>query len=399
MNTSSSSNSSSNSNSGSNSSSNSGSGSNSASNYGSNSGSVWENYPVNDVDDMPTAKNMERIGFHETQKHLLCGKHALNNVLQEEKFVWVNSPNSTIGGDNPLDEKTKINVLNSCKIYEEALSKKYINAAVEEGVVHIRQTLSDAIKPRRHDVNLYGAPRFGTKEKYQYAKNGFNRAKLEYVQLYNGLTDAQIKSMIRADYERDGYYIPDDEKCNTAVGQGDEGMLPINIFPKLLESLNYKYRIFTTDNSHANDHRSVQDRVMAVMDGELEDPLCLGAVLNVPDLGGHYTAIVKYRKNCLSITNATRVAHYIYADSLLSKSTLTELQKCKKIDDLKTYLNKSVVIRGAVFIYEKPGEVSYISQAQKNRDEINPLNRIQNAGRRKTRKSARKMKASRTRRH
>lgn len=53
------------------------------------------------VEPNSTAKN--RIGFHEEQEALLCGKHALNNVLQEEKFVWVDVNEVLIGIDDVMD--------------------------------------------------------------------------------------------------------------------------------------------------------------------------------------------------------------------------------------------------------------------------------------------------------
>lgn len=361
----------------------------------------WENYDPSNFyspgNAMPTAENMERIGFHESQEHLLCGKHALNNILQEEKYVWENNASVTIDGEDPLAKNTKINLFNLCKIYEKELKTKYIAVAVEEQARLVKNTLSDKIKPRRNNKNLYNKPQFDSDAKFQYALEGFNRAKLEYVKLYNGKSEKERKLMIQAEYK--DFYVPDDELCNTTTfGEGDNGMLPINIFPKLLDLLNYDYVMIKTDNR--NNDTPVQIRVLNAIDAELSKPLCLGVVVNVPEFNGHWTAIVKYRKNCLSITEATRTEHFIYTDSL--KCSLDDLEDCRNLEDLKQYLIDNVIIRSAIFIYEKPDGSSYMSQAQLNRDSMqnNPLNRIQVGGRRvrKTRKQARKMKASRTRR-
>ena len=57
----------------------------------------------------PPAKNVTDGIYLEPQRVLLCGKHALNNLLQEVKFVW------NYAEDTPPQQ---INILKKCKEYE-----------------------------------------------------------------------------------------------------------------------------------------------------------------------------------------------------------------------------------------------------------------------------------------
>ena len=76
-----------------------------------------------------TRKLAKRGGatYREQQKAALCGKHAINHVLQEEKFVWepkvktLYIPTLPAGEDPTTHAKkqgTQINLVMACKEYE-----------------------------------------------------------------------------------------------------------------------------------------------------------------------------------------------------------------------------------------------------------------------------------------
>jgi len=341
----------------------------------------------------PNPNDMNRIGFHETQEHLLCGKHALNNILQEEKFVWLDIDEMIIGTD-VMNTWSQINLFDLCKVYETEVKERTIEELVVPDILkNIKDTLSERNKPVRNNVNKNGTPTYGSNSTFQTAMKGFLRAKAEYEDKYAGKSDEELIEMIRE--ENADYFIPPDELCNTEFGEGYDGMLPLDIYPKILNMLNYDYKIISSFNVG-----NVKASLLRILETELANEKCLGVVLNVPTSGGHWTAVVKYRKNCITLTHSRGEPMYAYADSL--QCSLNDLEDVKTLEELKEYFEpEKFETLGAVFIYEKADGSSYVSQAQKNRDAMNnnPLNRIKlEGGKRKSRKNTKKTKRSKTRR-
>ena len=354
------------------------------------------NFPENaeEIHNIPAySNNMKRIGFHESQEALLCGKHALNNILQEEKFVWEeDTEDDYIGGENPMIQGVKINTLIKCKSYEVELKQQKIAFFVSDTLSQIKKTMNGS-PPNRNSKNAEGKPNYKNDNAFSRSLDSFVKQKSEYNKLYSGKSDDEIRKMIQEEYN--WYELPEDEKCDVSpVKEEEAGQLPILIIPKLLDILYYDYKIFTGYSDEGDVEADVKHRVIRALN-ELEKSNCIGVLINVG--AWHWTAIVKYRKNCISLTHSTGTQMYAYADSLHCK--LDDLENCKTLPELKKYLNENVNIQGAVFIYSN--ELSYVSQALKNRDsmENNPLNRIKiDGGKRKSRKLKRKTKRSKTHR-
>ena len=296
-----------------------------------------------------------------------------------------------------MDQYSLINLFNLCKVYEAEVKARKIDELIPIMLKNIKDTLSERNKPIRNDLNKNGTPTYGSDLSFQSAMKGFIRAKAEYTDKYAEKSDEELIEMIRE--ENADFFIPPDELCNTEFGEGNDGMLPLDIYPKILNILKYEYKLIPDQNAPVNDRRTSKEKVMEIIEAELAKEKCLGVVINVPKLGGHWTAIVKYRKNCITLTHSRGEPMYAYVDSL--ECSLNELEDVKTSQEMKDYLESSVNIQAAVFIYEKPDGSSYVSQAQKNRDAMNnnPLNRIKmNAGKRKSRKNMKKTKRSKTRR-
>lgn len=84
----------------------------------------------------PTGAN-----YTERQVRLLCGKHAINHVLQEEKIVWFpkgqNSYKLFFGGSNVMDKNTKVNIHNYCrwrlnKVYRRSSTYKFSRSVAKQ---------------------------------------------------------------------------------------------------------------------------------------------------------------------------------------------------------------------------------------------------------------------------
>ena len=349
-------------------------------NNNSNNGINFGNVPAN-------SNNMKRIGFHEKQLAYLCGKHALNNVLQEEKCVWVDYGNVIIGPDDVMDSDSTINLYHLCELYEDEVKTKEAGLTLNSALKEIKHTLSNPKMPSRNALDENGEPIFISDKGYRSSI----KEKRATLAKYRGKTDDDIRKIFIRDY-----FVPPQDLCNKTDGEDNDGMLPLNIYPKILEILKYDYKMVQSFNNGAN----VKTKVLDILEDELSKHNCLGAVINIPNLGGHWTAIVKYRKNCITLTHSRGEPMYAYADSL--QCSLNVLEDCKNIEGLTNYLKTNVDIRGAVFIYEKDDGSSYVSQAQKNRDAMNnnPLNRIKiDGGKRKSRKNMKKTKRSKTRRN
>ena len=122
-------------------------------NNNSNNGINFGNVPAN-------SNNMKRIGFHEKQLAYLCGKHALNNVLQEEKCVWVDYGNVIIGPDDVMDSDSTINLYHLCELYEDEVKTKEAGLTLNSALKEIKHTLSNPKMPSRNALDENGEPIF-----------------------------------------------------------------------------------------------------------------------------------------------------------------------------------------------------------------------------------------------
>ena len=292
-----------------------------------------------------TRKLAKRGGatYREQQKAALCGKHAINHVLQEEKFVWepkvktLYIPTLPAGEDPTTHAKkqgTQINLVMACKEYEnDDLNRRLAELYPGLLAALIRRLLND-VEPESGDVKI---PPVGSSERKQ--------------EKFKGKTDEQIRKIImdgrdasfkllqkrqaeeRAKYnkyitvgengkvtdvnreELDKVYklewLADEKKTIATEGtvcQPGGNIIP-EIFTKWANILGFKG--FTTsindvDKTPANgkdvgefiynnDAAVYLAEMIKLLPSQLQKPEFLGVMLGqLGDRAGHYTAVVMY---------------------------------------------------------------------------------------------------------
>ena len=296
--------------------------------------------------------------YYESQKALLCGKHALNHILQEEKYVWVHGDNTVLlGGKDPMKKNTKINLWSYCGEFEKAKKLEEVGFMADEeantAIAYMRGTKK---APTRKSKSATGKYDYSTKEDFDAAKAGFTRQLKEYKARFKGFTDEQIRTHVRDDLIA-SWNIPEEDLCNRD-DDSSAGMLPIQAFPSMVAMLGLESKIL--DRITASDlyrkrtgseptESSFEEEFHVMLRTELLKPSCLGIVVNKQG-PAHWTAVVKFSPACKKNT-------YAYIDSLVCSTK----NNCFDINTLITNHLSDGTMSGAVFLYQKAG--SYKSVA------------------------------------
>ena len=304
--------------------------------------------------------------YHESQEALLCGKHALNHVLQEEKFVWNKSDkNLLVGGSDPMDTDVKINLHRFCINYEALARKRMIDLQTKETLRIIRSYLQGETKaPFRNSKNASGKPNYAKQENFEVMLKKF-KDQLESYQVYKDMSDEEIIKAITPQLENE-LYIPEYELCS--LEDIDRGNLPVESFPELMRMLFYMTKTIRMGdpdipNVSNNSEMNLKNAILEQIKKDMPNPLCLGVVLNVNY--GHWTAIVKFNSKC----ETQKEPMYSYSDSI--NCSRRSIEKCYTMDSLIEYLMETIPITGAVFIYVT--EFSYKSKALLNQEGALPI--------------------------
>jgi len=298
--------------------------------------------------------------FFEAQRHLLCGQHALNHVLQEPKYVWTPDEPLYINGDDPLMKKVKINLWNFCGDYEEAVKEREValQAPLEANYV-ISMLRGTKLPPVRDSRRADGKPDYGTDASFQAALAGYNKALADLKIRFGKKTDAQIRKKVKDDLLAN-WELPPQDICDFNLeDQGTTGMIPILALPQLLALLRYDSRILdrntAADLVRAREGREPDDRTLMseflrLLEPELAKPNCLGILFNKRD-PSHWTAIIKHNGRCAA-------GSYSYVDSMLCKT----VDHCGTVAELKALPDIARNnFEGAVFVYRRAN--SYRSRA------------------------------------
>ena len=284
-----------------------------------------------------TRKLAKRGGatYREQQNAALCGKHAINHVLQEEKFVWepkkktLYIPTVPAGTDPTAHAKkqgTQINLVMACKEYENDELNQRLAKLYPGLLASLIRRLQEDVEPESGDIKI---PPVGSSERAQLKFKGKTDAEIRKI-IEDGRT-ASFKSLQqkqaeeRAKYKK--YITVDDtgkvtnvnreeldkvykmewlaeEKKTIAtegtVCQPDGNIIP-EIFTKWGNILGLKG--FTTSINdvsgdeyiYKNDPAIYLAEMIKLLPSQLEKPEFLGVMLGrLGDREGHYTAVVMY---------------------------------------------------------------------------------------------------------
>jgi len=295
--------------------------------------------------------------FFEKQRHNLCGQHALNHILQEPKYVWVENAGLLIGGDNPMNNEVKINLWKFCNNYAEELKRtqgaEMAAGAVSEAIAFLRGAKK---RPLATDKDLRGAKAYTTPAALKLAQDGYDRQLDEYKTIVGVITPEDIKSKtddeIREAIENDvisTWEVDESELCDlNEEGEGTTGMIPAMAFPNLLGLVNMDARILHAGIAGAGPDALLTE-LYRLLDSELVKPNCIGVALNKG--AWHWTAIVKHNGRCAPGT-------YSYVDSI-NCDTVNHCGTIAQIKTLPDFAGKQIV--GAVFIYKREDSYKSVS--------------------------------------
>jgi len=245
--------------------------------------------------------------YSEKQKALLCGKHALNNILQESKFVWMRSKaryvdiegNSLPDDSDPKNTTVKINFWAECNIYKQTTDRE-----IKEEYL--------ATESLRILKRLCNPPSDQTNKNYAYDMKNYE----ELVSIHGQCGNATIES-IQAILDSEYIDPPRDESTLCNMGMDNyTGNMPFQLFSQngIFDRLGYRFEKGVEEEYISDDSWKEKFR------NEIVKPSLLGILINVP---GHYIAIVKYS------TQECKAGSYVLADSLR-----TPVLQCKPLETL-----------------------------------------------------------------
>ena len=300
--------------------------------------------------------------YREPQAQLLCGKHAFNHILQEEKIVWDSSTkNMYIGGDDPLDKKTKINLFGVCKMYEEIVKEEYVLQSlptelkrvldqVHERTIPPNVDPPDPAKADKRNKKFAGKT---DKEIYDIMMQDkidnlekFMEERTALKKKYPGKTDDEISELLKAQLIEESkmpdFYVPV-RSCdyNKPVGN-----VEIDLLARLRDTLGLKGVLTTLGDGYPNYISNMIDIVRI----QSTKPEFLGVILGT---GAHYTAIVMYDDVCEPLRRTGKSDTYCFIDSLnIEKGTckLKNGEECYTEEEI-SFLIQDENPTGMLFIY------------------------------------------------
>jgi hypothetical protein len=261
-----------------------------------------------------------QVDYTESQVAHLCGKHALNMLLQEEKFVWLPSralfidklTGKALPSDktDPKSTNVQINLWNYCRIFglREIQNRKdaYLD---EESSKLLRQLAAEPTLEDEYYTRSKG--KFASEFPSDLAHWKKNKLK------FGDKTKEEIEAILAKDYTEDTLDTLADGGIGCTMTGVSRGDVPFAMFRELLDMLGYTYEEAQEDDW--------TERVTPY----LKTRPFLGLLINQGTW--HYVAAPKYatRKTCKS-------GKYTFANSTdrPAISCFTKRQLFKHIEDL-----------------------------------------------------------------
>jgi len=269
----------------------------------------------------PAAKvRVVQVDYTESQVAHLCGKHALNMLLQEEKFVWLPSralfidklTGKALPSDktDPKNTNVQINVWNYCRIFGLREIKSRKDAYLEEESSKLLRQL--AAEPTLEDE-------YYTRSKGKFASEfpsdlaHWKKNKLKF----GNKNKEEVEAILAKEYTEDTLDSLADGGIGCTMTGSSRGDVPFAMFRELLDMLGYTYE------------EAQEDDWAARVTPYLKSRPFLGLLINQGTW--HYVAAPKYatRKTCKS-------GKYTFANSTDHPpiSCFTKRQLFKHIEDL-----------------------------------------------------------------
>lgn len=279
------------------------------------------------------ATAVNSIPLYAEKQHLaLCAKHALNNILQEEKIgYYPNKPlliNKHTGkkisaSESILDYHVQLNIWRYCS-NSDVDALKSILLDDESVNSSIKNSLKKGIIPDEIVLEDYGLPLCGT--------------------AHDDLNFDSVENLVKML----GYKTKVSRAYMQNVERNDDGE-PI-LFKRVFKNASGAER--EIEETHTSNDQVPVPGFWDELKSELKKQNLLGVLINKG--AWHYTAISKFVKGCSKwdTTNKTRKFKSILYTFLDSYPVINT--QCKNMAKLITYLQENEDVNSVIYVYDSP---------------------------------------------
>jgi hypothetical protein len=323
--------------------------------------------------------------YFESQVNSQCAKHALNNVLQEEKIGWYPNLPTLVNkltkapADNIMDRNTQLNLWQYCVDLDDLSMESFFTTLEHDAKTQFEaqpKTKQEFINLYKDETNINAKVEAALKKQrddlltYYKADLKTQNAKVEKALKKPKQTLAEILSQMKQNSRAAGLYEP-------ACDAYNRDNLSFNDLRKMIEFLNYttehelrygKVVDVTKPEGERYGIAEEKEGYWERMKSKLLRNDTIGAVVNLGAF--HYIAVAKFVKNCSKyiIDKDSFIAQsFSYIDSVGNK------YECLDINALVTKL-KERRTEAIIFIYDKPG--AYESVAAIRCRQLNSTDKI-----------------------
>ena len=288
--------------------------------------------------------------YGEPQESALCGKHAINHILQEEKFIWDPDtptiyvpplPDGMSPTEHVKNKDTKINVYVACEEFEGWQKEQWVKMGLAERLAIFQREM--AIDAEAKD---YKKPEDFKKVKEQQE---------EVRKKYKGLLWEDPLKAYTEDIKEDAFKTYEtlqfEKPCQF---EGDYyGNMVVEFFERWGNILGLKGFTASIGSLYPEYIESMKN----ILRVQLKKPEFLGVMLSVP---GHYTAIVMYDGTCQPTREGkdAKEKTYLYINSTgvrHKKGKKDECTpgsfKCYNEEDLIKLIDGMKNLRAMIFLY------------------------------------------------
>ena len=288
--------------------------------------------------------------YGEPQEAALCGKHAINHILQEEKFIWDPEiptiyvpplPDGMSPTEHAKNKDTKINVYVACREFEGWQKEQWVKMGLDERLAIFQREM--AIDAEAKD---YKKPEDFKKVKEQQEELREKYGKLLWEEAVKAYTE-DIKEDAFKTYET----LQLEKPCQF---EGDYyGNMVVEFFQRWGNILGLKGFTASIGSLYPEYLESMKN----ILRVQLKKPEFLGVMLSVP---GHYTAIVMYDGTCQPTRKDKEAKEktYLYINSMAVRhkkgkkdECIPSSFKCYNEEDLIKLVDGMKDLKAMIFLY------------------------------------------------